>query len=179
MGAADRENGSGEPIRIAIDPDDGGGGTAAPVDGVAALRDRWLRAEAELENLRKRRPREIEEARRQERRIALNSMLDALDTMERAMESGAGEENVWMEGFRATHQQLLDVVKMLGAEPFEAVGERFDPRRHEAVLTMPARGADEETVIGVERKGYVMGDGTVLRPARVVVAMGQEAVHGG
>jgi molecular chaperone GrpE len=69
----------------------------------------------------------------------------------------------------ATHRLFLNALREAGAEPVEAVGQRFDPTIHEAISTVPANGAEAGTVAGEVRRGWRLGD-ALLRPAQVVVA---------
>jgi len=130
-------------------------------------RDRWLRAAAEAENLRKRVRKDIETARGLERRHVLREILPVVDVLDRAvaMEAGAGDE---AEGLDAIRSHLVDTLGRLGVEAFESVGQPFDPVRHEAIATVDAPGAADSTVLEVLQKGYLV-DGEVLREARVVV----------
>ncbi len=134
-----------------------------------ALRDRWLRAAADLDNLRKRTAREIEAARRHERADILSQFLHVLDSLERAIgaEGDQGDESV--EGLRAIHAQMLGVFRQFGAEPFDASQEMFDPDRHEAVATLADPSQPNGTIVDVVQTGHRMADGTILRAARVTV----------
>jgi molecular chaperone GrpE len=91
-----------------------------------------------------------------------------VDNLERALASAEKSEQHLAEGVRLVHSELVGVLQRNGVEPFDPTGEPFDPEVHEALSTQPADGADPGTVVGVMEKGYKL-NGTVLRPARVVV----------
>ena len=73
------------------------------------------------------------------------------------------------EGVRLVHSELVAVLQRNGIEPYDPTGEPFDPEVHEALSTQPADGAGPGVVLDVMEKGYKL-NGTVLRPARVVVS---------
>lgn len=139
---------------------------ASPED---AFREKWLRAAAEAENLRKRLRRDVDTARRRERADALRPFLAVVDNFDRALAAGSPVDEQWLSGITGIRTQLLDVLKGLGAEPFDAVGETFDPHRHEAVAMVPHPDFPPNTVCEVVQPGYSFeGDG-VLRHAQVLV----------
>ncbi|MDQ7800278.1 MAG: nucleotide exchange factor GrpE [Armatimonadota bacterium] len=136
----------------------------------------FLHAAADLENYKKAAARMQRDAVERTRRQMLLVVLSAVDDLERAIgyaERSADHELVAgiLEGLRMTHRSLLEHLRSLGVERMEAVGEPFDPGRHEAVEVASAEeaGVEPGTVLGVIQPGYVL-DGRVLRPARVRVA---------
>jgi molecular chaperone GrpE len=143
-------------------------GSVADLDTLLAeTEDRWKRAAADLENYRKRFQRELERLRRAERETLLLAWLDVVDNMERALGAEGAASNPWFEGMEAIYQQMLSMLKRFGAEPFEAMGQTFDPERHEAVATANAPDQPEGLVVDVTQVGYEM-DSKLLRPAKVV-----------
>jgi molecular chaperone GrpE len=135
-------------------------------------KDRWLRAEAELQNYRKRVQREFEETRRGAEEGALLELLPVLDDLERALAGmrEAGAPDGWTQGVTLTAQRMRDALGRLGVEVVDPAGQPFDPAFHEAVLEMPApEGVAAGTVLQVAQKGYRRGE-RALRAARVVVA---------
>jgi molecular chaperone GrpE len=132
------------------------------------MRNNWLRALADFDNLRKRTSRDIESARGRDRANILRGFLDVLDNLDRALAATGGEENKWLQGIEAIRRQMLDVFRNFGAQPFESKGQPFDAQRHEAVATANLPDQPEGTVLDVIQQGYAMGD-TILRPAKVVV----------
>lgn len=145
-------------------------GKSEPSPDAGELRDKWLRAVAELDNLRKRTARDVESARARERENLLRSFLEVLDNLERALDTHGAESNPWLEGLEAIQQQMLDVLKQWGATPFDSMGEMFDPTRHAAVATVNLQEKRPGTIVDVTQIGYAMKDGTILRPAQVIVA---------
>jgi len=141
-----------------------------------ALRDRWLRAEAELQNTRRRAARDTEEARRSAEDSFLLQVVEYLDDLERGIASAttAGASPAWVQGFELVAQRMRDALARAGVTRLEPVGQHFDPHLHEALIAVPA-GADAEagTVLEVIRHGYRRGD-RVLRHARVAVAGSSE-----
>ena len=139
-------------------------------------RERWLRAAADLENMRKRTASQVENERRRERNAILSAFLGPVDNLERALDAhkddprSESDVNPWAEGVRAIREQMLDALKQFGAVPLEALGQPFDPNRHEAVARIEDPDRPDGTVAEVIEAGYALRDGTVLRPAKVVVA---------
>lgn len=140
---------------------------------IAELNDRWRRAVADLDNLRKRVSRELEGARRNEREAMISAWLPLVDDLERALaHSGTSSQDTdgLIMGIQAVFDEALQVLKRQGYSRIDETGVRFDPAQHEAVAAI---AADEQhpagTVVEVVRAGW--GDKErVLRPASVVVA---------
>lgn len=139
-------------------------------DDVEDLRDRWMRTAAELENMHKRMAKRIDQVTREERRSILGAFLVAVDSLERALAVEGATASSWAEGVAGIHRQMLSILKRFGAEPIEALGNPFDPNKHEAMAVVGHEDHPEETVIEVAEVGYELNDGTLLRPAKVVVA---------
>jgi molecular chaperone GrpE len=137
---------------------------------VAELEDRWRRAVADLDNVRKRFERQLAEQARAERARTAAAFLPVLDNLELALHHAAADPTATVTGVQALHQQGLAVLTGLGYERITPIGERFDPARHEAARLAPANGRNPGTVIEVHRPGYVDSSGALLRPAVVTVA---------
>jgi molecular chaperone GrpE len=135
---------------------------------LAEAEDRYKRALADLDNYRKRSAKEVERRVDESRAALLRDWLDPLDSVERALQSVAGE-NPFAEGLRAILEQMEATMSRQGAERVGAAGERFDPERHEAVGVRQSNEVDDLTVLDVARSGWAIGD-RVLRPAQVVVS---------
>jgi len=140
------------------------------------FKDRWLRAVAEQENVRKRTRREVGDARRFAVADLLRDLLEVLDNFERAaasaaaLEDGDGERNGLHSGFELIHGRFREILEGRGvtvvpAEP----GQTFDPAIHEAVLRVESEDVASGEIVDVAQTGYEYDD-LVLRPARVVVA---------
>lgn len=155
---------AGGPAEITAD---GAMDSAALQARVAELEDRWKRAAADLDNFRKRFDRELERLRCQERETIFREWLAVVDNMERALCSEGASSNPWYEGMEAIHQQMLSVMAKFGVKPFVPMGEKFDPRLHEAVATASLPDQPEGKIVEVVQTGYLIDD-KVLRPAKVI-----------
>jgi molecular chaperone GrpE len=138
---------------------------------VATLDDRWRRAVADLENLRKRMAAEVEQERAYERNRAASALLPIVDNLDLALEHAAADPRSLTQGLLAVRDQAVNALAMLGFPRRDDLGVRFDPSRHEAVGADPGADAAPGTVVAVVRPGYGEGD-RQLRPAAVVVATG-------
>jgi len=168
------------PNKPALDPlDAGGDDDASELEGdldelvaIAAQRDEYLalaqRTQADFENYRKRVAKESAVAA--ERGVAklAKELLPALDNLDRALEAAAAEDPL-LEGVRLVRAELSAALARVGVESFDPKGEQFDPVHHEAMAQQPVEGAASGTVAEVYQPGYRL-NGTVIRPARVVVA---------
>ena len=143
------------------------------------LRDKLLRAQAETDNVRKRAAREQSEGRKFAAVPLAKSLLPGLDDLRRAVdaatasrEAGADPERLagdLVNGVSATLASMEKALAEHGIEPIPAVGEPFDPNRHEALAQAPSLDHTPGTVIQEAQRGYAAGD-RVLRPSHVVVA---------
>ncbi|WP_433380000.1 nucleotide exchange factor GrpE [Streptosporangium sp. CA-115845] len=139
---------------------------------VTDLQDRWRRALADLDNLRKRVSRDTGRMREEERARAAAEWLPVLDNLDRALEHAETDPASIVDGMRAIRDQAQEVLSRLGYPRRDDAGATFDPARHEAVAVLPQEGVPDGTVLQVVRPGY--GDGEQqLRPALVVVAKGE------
>jgi molecular chaperone GrpE len=136
-------------------------------------RDEYLdlarRAQADFENYRKRAAKEAAAAGERAKSGLVRELLPVVDNLERALTSAAEGEQHLAEGVRLVHSELIAVLERNGVQQFDPVGERFDPTEHEALSTRGQDGAEPGVVLDVVEKGY-RTNGTVLRPARVVVS---------
>jgi molecular chaperone GrpE len=136
-------------------------------------RDEYLdlarRAQADFENYRKRAAKEAAAAGARSKSGLLRELLPIVDNLERALASaGQGEQHL-AEGVQLVHSELIAVLERNGVQQFDPVGERFDPTEHEALSMRDQDGAESGLVLDVVEKGY-RTNGTILRPARVVVS---------
>ncbi|MGJ6965351.1 nucleotide exchange factor GrpE [Streptosporangium sp. G11] len=141
---------------------------------VTDLQDRWRRALADLDNLRKRVSRDAQRTQAEERARAAVEWLPVLDNLDRALEHAEADSASMADmadGMRAIRDQAQEVLSRLGYARRDDTGAVFDPARHEAVGVLSQEGVPDGTVLRVVRPGY--GDGEQqLRPALVVVAKG-------
>ena len=159
-------------IELAGGASDPAGSESPPTPEVIDYKDRWLRAEAELQNFRRRVRRDIEESGRRAEEAVLLDLLSLLDDLERAHRA-AGESGApapWSEGVALVLQKGRDYLERQDVQAVDPVGQPFDPRFHEAILEMDAPDdVAPGTVMQVVHRGYRRGE-RALRPARVVVA---------
>ncbi|MFI6095040.1 nucleotide exchange factor GrpE [Lentzea sp. NPDC051213] len=139
----------------------------APAPDLAELEDRWLRAMAELDNVRKRHSRELDRERAAERARVAAAWLPVLDNLELAL--GHASDDAFAQGVRAILDQAVEVLARLGYPRQDATGVPFDPAVHEVVTVLDDPDAPPNTVVRVLRPGY--GD---LRPAAVAVSRRRE-----
>jgi molecular chaperone GrpE len=136
-------------------------------------RDEYLdlarRAQADFENFRKRAAREAVASAQRAKSGLARELLPVVDNLERALASAQDGEQHLAEGVRLVHSELISVLQRNGVEQFDPRGEAFDPSFHEALSTRSEDGSDPGLVLDVVEKGY-RSNGTVLRPARVVVS---------
>jgi molecular chaperone GrpE len=148
----------------AEEPDD-------PLASVQRERDEYLnlaqRTQADFENYRKRAAREAAAAGERAKSGLVRELLPIVDNLERALMSAEDGEQHLAEGVRLVHSELIAVLERNGIEQFNPAGDRFDPAEHEA-LSVRSDG-EPGVVLDVVEKGY-RANGTVLRPARVVVS---------
>lgn len=133
--------------------------------------DLYLRAQADLENYRKRAQREKEDLARFANEAILREILPVLDNLERAVEhAGAGGENgSLLQGVEMTLSQFRKVLEKFGVSPIQALGEPFDPARHEAMGQVETGKYPPNAVAQELQKGYLLND-RLLRPSLVMVA---------
>jgi molecular chaperone GrpE len=138
----------------------------------ARERDEYLalaqRTQADFENYRRRMARENAQAGERGVAKVARELLPALDHLELALKAAEGHQDV-VKGFAMVSGELQAALGRVGIEAFAPEGERFDPNEHEAMAQTPIEGAEPGTVVEVYQQGYRI-NGTVLRPARVVVA---------
>jgi molecular chaperone GrpE len=136
---------------------------------LAKLEDRWRRAVADLDNLRKRYARELDRERATERSRVAGAWLPIVDNLERAISHAGDQSDAVLDGVRSTLEQALQVLEHLGFPRDTQAGVPFDPQRHEVVGVVDQPDSAPGTVVEVLRPGY--GEGSrQLRPAAVVVS---------
>jgi molecular chaperone GrpE len=133
--------------------------------------DRLLRALAEAENLRRRTQREREEYVRYANESLLRDLVPVLDNLDRALEAArtTGEASGVVGGVELIQRELLKVLERAGVTRYSALGQAFDPTRHEAIARVVSADAKPGTVIGETLPGYQLHN-RVLRAALVSVA---------
>ena len=131
--------------------------------------DRHIRTRADFENFRRRVERDRDVAARQAKRNLLLALVDLADGFDRALAHVDESPESVAAGLRGMQRRLRSLLETEGVKPFESVGERFDPTRHEAVATVRDFDGPSGTVVDEAGRGYLW-NGELLRPARVRVA---------
>ncbi|MCY3751771.1 MAG: nucleotide exchange factor GrpE [Gammaproteobacteria bacterium] len=133
--------------------------------------DKALRATAELENIRRRTSRDIENAHKYALERFVNELLPVIDSMELGINASQSAEDLesLREGMDLTLKKLFDCLEKFGVKAIDPAGEKFDPDWHEAVSMQELEGSDSGQVVTVMQKGYEL-NGRLVRPAMVVVA---------
>lgn len=137
---------------------------------IAALSDKLIRNAAEFDNYKKRTAREKEDFYKSAVCETVAPLLPVLDNLERAVATAedSGESGSVLDGVKMVKKQFEDALKSIGVEPIEAVGEQFDPEKHNAVMTADS-DEDENTVLEEFQKGYIYRD-KVVRHSMVKVS---------
>jgi molecular chaperone GrpE len=142
---------------------------------IAELKDKYLRALADGENIRKRVRQQSDETIRIQKEALLRDLLPIVDNLERAIEAartGASGGQVIVQGVEMVLRSLADYLRAHGVAPIDSAGHPFDPSRHEAVDHVHSEVHPPNTVVDEFHRGYLIGE-RVLRPARVTVAKGR------
>lgn len=137
---------------------------------IAALSDKLIRNAAEFDNYKKRTAREKEDFYKSAVCETVAPLLPVLDNLERAVAAAedSGESGSVLDGVKMVKKQFEDALKSIGVEPIEAIGEQFDPEKHNAVMTADS-DEDENTVLEEFQKGYIYRD-KVVRHSMVKVS---------
>jgi molecular chaperone GrpE len=137
----------------------------------AEARDRALRAQAELENLRKRTARDIESAHKYALERFVGDLLPVIDSIDLGLNAAGTASDVagLQQGMDLTRKMFLDTMARFGVTPIDPAGEKFNPERHQAVSVQQIEGKESGSVVAVMQKGYEL-NGRLVRPAMVVVA---------
>ena len=177
---SDEEKGNGidggEASEGATDP--GGVTASSPAAEIEDLKrqlaekhDRLLRAVAEVDNVKRRTQRERDDYVRYANESLLRDLLPILDNFDRALEAARASREATrvVEGVALIQREMLKVLERIGVTRYSALGERFDPKRHEAAGRVVSVNEPPDTVVAEIAPGYSL-NGRLLRPAQVVVA---------
>jgi molecular chaperone GrpE len=132
------------------------------------LEDRYKRALADLDNYRKRSAREVDRRVSDRSEALLRDWLEVVDSVERAVRMEQTESTLF-QGLRAVLEQMESILQRHGVTRLGAVGEPFDPERHEAIGVRESDEVPDRTIVEIARSGFALGD-RVLRPAQVTVS---------
>ena len=140
-------------------------------------KDAALRAEAEMQNMRKRTAREIESAHKYGLEKFLQNLLPVIDSLEKASEIGVAEQDLdsdaISEGVGLCHKLLVDVLGKEGVTAIDPLGEPFDPSEHQAMSMVENSEMEPNSVAAVVQKGWKIQD-RLLRAAMVMVVKGSD-----
>jgi molecular chaperone GrpE len=152
-----------------VDAEDGD--SAGLETQVEELKEALIRSQADLQNVRRRAERDVENAHKYAVEKFVKDLLAVLDSMDRALElaeTTEGFDAAMLEGIQMTHKLLLDTAAKHGVEPINPVGEAFDPQEHQAMSMVESADHEPNTVMAVMQKGYKL-EGRVIRAAMVMV----------
>ncbi|MDD6911188.1 nucleotide exchange factor GrpE [Actinobacillus minor] len=140
----------------------------------AREKDIQLRAQAEIQNIRRRAEQDVEKAHKFALEKFSKELLTVVDNLERglaALDNAVTDEKTQalVDGVEMTHKEFISTLAKFGVEAVGAVGEAFNPELHQAISMQPAEGVDANHISTVLQKGYTL-QGRVLRPAMVIVA---------
>ena len=136
------------------------------------LKDKYMRAMAEMENVRKRAAKEKIETIKRANKDLLLSLLNFMDNFERAIKAGENNNDIqnseYYKGIELIHKQFIDFIHDNGVEEIECLGEEFNPNLHEALTMVEIPDCEHEKIVEVYAKGYKLND-ELLRTAKVIV----------
>jgi molecular chaperone GrpE len=146
---------------------------------LADMKDRLLRTLADMENMRKRTDREVQDAKVYGVSSFARDILGVADNMHRAMQALDDElrakaddsMKALLDGVELTERELMNVLDKHGVKKLEPQGQKFDPNRHQAMFEVEDASVPNGTVVQVMQAGYTIGE-RVLRPALVAVSKG-------
>ncbi|MGB4544636.1 MAG: nucleotide exchange factor GrpE [Smithellaceae bacterium] len=131
--------------------------------------DLYLRAMAEMDNLRKRTAREKADTIKYGKEEIIKDILPFLDSMDRALEhADTSDARAFIDGIRLMQDQLLCCLQKHGVERIESMGEDFDPNLHEALMMLDSADHRDNQIVSEMEKGYLL-NGRLIRPSRVCV----------
>ena len=133
--------------------------------------DALRRMQADFINYRRRSTQEQQEARVAAGAAVIEQLLSVLDDLGRALDAAPEEyvDQSWVEGIFLVRRRLFNTLEQMGVRQVGNIGEAFDPRIHDALMTQSGTGSPMGTVVQVTRSGYAMGE-RIIRPAQVIVA---------
>jgi molecular chaperone GrpE len=142
-----------------------------PEEALATLNDKWLRARAETDNVRRRARLDIEDARKYSASPMISSLLLVLDSLQRALETKPeGTDDQLWEGLQLTEQLFVQALSSHGVKALETLpGSAFDPSCHQAILEQPSDEHEPGTIVTQLVRGYRFHE-RLLREAQVIVA---------
>ncbi|MCY3803673.1 MAG: nucleotide exchange factor GrpE [Gammaproteobacteria bacterium] len=139
--------------------------------------DKWMRVQAEMENLRKRAERDVSNAHKYAIEKFAGELLQVKDSLELGLDAGEVDAAKLQEGSALTLKVLTSALQKFAIEEVDPIGEAFDPNLHQAMTTEESDEHEPNTVIRVMQKGYTLHE-RLLRPAMVIVSRAPEESSG-
>lgn len=139
-------------------------------------KDRYLRLNAEFDNLRKRTLKEREEFVKFANEKLILELLDVYESLERGLENAKATNNKdkLIEGMELVYKQFKNLLEKNGLAPIKAIGEKFDHYKHEAMMQTLTDECEEDTVLEEFARGYTL-NGKVIRYSKVRVSKKKES----
>lgn len=143
-------------------------------DELAKVKDQLLRTVAEMENVRRRSQRDVENAHKFAVEKLLGDLLPVLDSLEKAEEVAKTTDNAasMAEGISLSLKLFVGILEKAGVAIIHPIGEPFDPQLHEAMTMVPNPDAEPNSVMDVMQRGYTL-NGRLVRAAKVIVVKGE------
>jgi len=134
--------------------------------------DQYQRVSADYANFQKRAPKQIADTIAYEKETIIKTLLPVLDNFEHTLQKAHSTKDieVFVKGVQIIYDQMLDILKSHGVEQIKAVGEKFDPALHQAMMQRAEPEQEEDIVLEEFQKGYKL-NGRVIRPSKVIVNM--------
>lgn len=138
-------------------------------------KDRCLRLNAEFENQRKRLQKEKEEFVKYANEKLIIELIDIMESLERGLENAKGSNNKdkLIQGLELIYKQLKNILEKNGLVPIKALGEKFDPYKHEAMMQTPSQDDEEDMILEEFARGYMLNN-MVIRYSKVRVSKNKE-----
>ena len=149
----------------------------SPENEFTRLKNQYIRLMADFDNYRKRQSREREEFVKRSNERLLADILPVLDNLGLALKKTENPEDPFATGVKLVYDQFRGVLNRCGMEPIEALGEEFNPDKHEALSYIPSPTVPANKVIDQFRCGWVI-NGHLMRAAQVIVSSGKPEENG-
>jgi molecular chaperone GrpE len=133
----------------------------------------YIRAKAEMDNLRRRNAKDVENAHKFGIEKFVNELLPVVDGMHAGLAVEEASAESLREGMELTMNMIRKMMEKLGIEEVDPMNEKFDPEKHQAMSMQPSADVEPNTVIAVMQKGYLLND-RLIRPAMVMVSKAAE-----
>jgi molecular chaperone GrpE len=176
-GAADESNeeaGDSAPGQTTAEADGNSDAQPDPSEELAKVKDQLLRTVAEMENVRRRAQRDVENAHKYAVEKLLSDLLPVVDSLEKAEDAAKTTDNAesMAEGIGLSLKLFVGILEKAGVTLVDPLGEPFDPQLHEAMAMVPNPDAEPNSVMDVMQRGYTL-NGRLVRAAKVVVVKGE------